>query len=116
VELLDSCIERVEAINPAVNAIVTKSYERARLEVRAAERAVMRGDQLGLLHGLPAAIKDLNKTAGIRTTFGSSLYRDHVPLADEGVVQRMRQQGAIILGKTTPAVYCRRPFCHCRVC
>lgn len=100
VELLESCIERTESVNPAVNAIVTKSYERARKEAVAAESAVMRGEPLGLLHGLPAVIKDLNETAGIRTTFCSPLFRDHIPTQDEGVVARMRQQGAIVLGKS----------------
>jgi amidase len=100
VELLESCIERIEAVNPAVNAIVTKSYERAREEAKRAEVAVMKGEKLGLLHGLPAAIKDLNETAGIRTTFGSPLFENHVPCDDEGVVARIRGQGAIILGKT----------------
>ncbi|KJC50617.1 hypothetical protein UB31_12285 [Bradyrhizobium sp. LTSP849] len=100
VELLESCIEQIEWVNPAVNAIVTKSYERARQEAKRAEVAVMKGEKLGLLHGLPAAIKDLNETADIRTTFASPLFKDHVPKEDEAVVARMRAQGAIILGKT----------------
>ena len=67
VELLDSCIARTEAVNPALNAVVTKAYDRARVEARAAEAAVMSGEALGVLHGLPAVVKDLNDTAGIRT-------------------------------------------------
>ena len=100
VELLESCIERTEAVNPAVNAIVTKAYDRARAEARAAEDAVMRGERLGLLYGLPAVIKDLNDTQGIRTTYGSPLYRDHVPESDDPIVARMRGQGAVVFGKT----------------
>ncbi len=100
VELLESCIERTEAVNPAVNAIVTKAYDLARAEARAAEAALMRGEPLGLLHGLPAVIKDLNDTKGIRTTYGSPRYRDHVPESDDPVVARMRRHGAVIFGKT----------------
>ena len=69
VELVDACIERIERINPGVNAIAATCYERARLEARAAEKAVLRGERLGLLHGLPAGIKDLEETAGLLTTF-----------------------------------------------
>lgn len=100
VELLESCLSRIEQVNPAVNAIVTLAKERARTEARAAEEAVIRGAPLGLLHGLPAAIKDLNETAGIRTTFGSPLHRDHVPVEDDVIVARLRQQGTVVLGKT----------------
>lgn len=83
-----------------MNAVVTFAFERARAEARAAEDAVVRGAPLGLLHGLPAAIKDLNETAGIRTTFGSPLHRNHVPVEDDVIVSRMRRHGAIVLGKT----------------
>lgn len=101
VELLESCIERIEAVNPAVNAVVTKAYDSARLEAKAAEAAVRRGESLGLLHGLPVVIKDLNETKGIRTTYGGSpLYKDHVPQSDDPVVARLRRHGAVILGKT----------------
>lgn len=100
VDLLESCIEQIEAINPAVNAIVTKAYDQAREQAKAAEAAVLRGEPLGLLHGLPAVIKDLNDTKGIRTTYCSPLYKDHVPDSDDPVVARMRRQGAVILGKT----------------
>src|SRR3546814_5604891 len=68
VELLESCIERIEAVNPAINAVVTKDYDRARKAAKAAEDAVMRGEKLGALHGLPMGVKDLTNTAGMRTT------------------------------------------------
>ncbi len=100
VELVASCIERTEALDPSLNAMVTKSYERARTEARAAEKAVLNGDDLGLLHGLPVGIKDLEATAGIRTTLGSKLYADHVPSQDQGAVANIRAAGGIILGKT----------------
>jgi amidase len=100
VELLEACIERTEAVNPALNAVVTKAYDLARIEARAAEQAVMSGGELGLLHGLPSLIKDLNDTKGIRTTYGSPLYRNHVPTTDDPIVARMRRQGAVIFGKT----------------
>ena len=100
VDLLEACIAQIEAINPQINAVVTKSYERARLEAKEAERAISEGRSLGLLHGLPAVIKDLNETKGIRTTYASPLFKDHVPTSDDPVVARLRQQGAIIVGKT----------------
>ena len=100
VELLDSCIDRIEALNPSLNAIVNPCLERARAEAAAAERAVVRGDALGRLHGLALGVKDLNHVAGVRTTFGSPLYADFVPEKDEGVVARMREAGAIVVGKT----------------
>lgn len=100
VELLESCIARIEAVDDAVNAMVARDVDRARAAARAAEQAVMRGDALGLLHGLPVAIKDLEETAGLRTTFGSPLFRDNVPAADERSVASLRAAGAIVLGKT----------------
>lgn len=99
-ELVESCIARIEQVNPAVNAVVATCFERARAEARAATAAVMRGDALGPLHGLPLGVKDLNDTAGLVTTYGSPLYRDHVPERDELLVARLRRAGAIVLGKT----------------
>jgi amidase len=100
VELLDACIERIEAVNPTVNAIVATCYERAREEARAAERAVMQGEPLGALHGLPFGVKDLNYTEGVRTTFGSLIHKDFVPQEDERMVADLRAAGAILVGKT----------------
>ena len=100
VELTESCIERIETVDGSLNAIVTKSYDRARAEARQAEKSVMDGEELGLLHGLPVGVKDLEATAEIRTTSGSRLYADHVPAADQGVVANIRGAGGIILGKT----------------
>lgn len=100
VELLDACIERITQLNPGVNAVTATCYERARAEAKAAEAAVMRGERLGLLHGLPTGIKDLEDTAGLLTTYGSPLYWDHVPEHDGGMVARVRAQGAIVVAKT----------------
>ncbi len=100
VELLDSCLERIGAVNPALNAIVAMDETGAKAAAKAAEAAVMRGDELGLLHGLPLGIKDLQATGGLRTTWGSLIYKDHVPERDEATVANLREQGAVILAKT----------------
>ena len=100
VELLEACIERIERINPAVNAVTAVCYDRARKEAKAAEKAALHGEPLGLLHGLPTGIKDLDETGGLLTTFGSPLYRDFVPERDNAMVARVRGAGAIVVGKT----------------
>ena len=79
VELLASCLARIERVNPALNAMVALDRARAAAAAAAAEAAVLRGADLGPLHGLPIGIKDLNPTAGLRTTFGSERFADHVP-------------------------------------
>ena len=99
-DLLESCIARVDAANPAINAIVATDFERARHEAAVAAQAVRDGAELGPLHGLPVGIKDLNATEGLRTTWGSTLYADHVPEMDEPMVARLRRAGAIIAAKT----------------
>jgi Asp-tRNA(Asn)/Glu-tRNA(Gln) amidotransferase A subunit family amidase len=100
VEVLASCRARAERVDGAVNAFVATCWERAEAEAQAAERAVMTGKTLGPLHGLPIAIKDLALTAGLRTTFGSPQFADHVPEADERQVWAVREAGAIVIGKT----------------
>jgi amidase len=100
VELLEACIARIEAVNPFVNAVTATCFERARGEAKAAERAVLDGRSLGLLHGLPLGVKDLEATEGLLTTQGSRLYRNHVPAADNVLVARLRAAGAIVVGKT----------------
>src|SRR4051794_5443157 len=82
VELLEACIARIEQVNPAVNAVTATDFGRAREAARAAEAAVLAGEALGPLHGLPVGVKDLSDTAGLQTTYGSPLYRDHVPERD----------------------------------
>ena len=100
VELLASCIARIEALDPAVNAIAAKAYGRARTEANAAEAAVLSGAPLGPLHGLPIGIKDLQDTEGVLTTHGSPLYRSHVPARDSAQVALVRSAGAIVTAKT----------------
>jgi len=100
VELLESCLERIDAVNGAVNAIVAIDREQALATARWAEKAVRGDDGNGLLHGLPLAVKDLEDTAGLRTTYGSLLYEDHVPKQDHLAVGNARAQGAVIVGKT----------------
>ncbi len=99
-ELLDAHLSVIARVNPKLNAVVTLAADHARDAAEAAEAAVMRGDELGLLHGLPVAIKDTTRTAGIRTTFGSPLFADHVPEEDAEVVRRLKAAGAVITAKT----------------
>lgn len=100
VELLRCCIRQIETFNPAVNAICATDFERAESAARAAESAVMRGDPLGLLHGIPVGIKDLEDTAGLLTTCGNVALRAQVPDHDALLVQRLRAAGAIVTAKT----------------
>ena len=100
VEVMRSCIARTKAVDGALNAMVTPAFDTALSAARKAEDAVMRGDDLGLIHGLPVAVKDLDATAGIRTTYGSRLHQNDIPDADQGAVARFREQGGIVIGKT----------------
>ncbi len=100
VELLDAHLARIEQVNPALNAIVTLVPDAARAAAREADAALGRGDEVGCLHGLPIAHKDLFETRGIRTTFGSTVFAEHVPDADALIVERLRAAGAITIGKT----------------
>lgn len=99
-ELLAAHLERIAAIDPAVNAIVTLTPERAHEEAAAADERLARGEPLGPLHGLPIAFKDMVMTAGVRSTMGSTLLADHVPTEDDLIVERLREAGAITIGKT----------------
>lgn len=99
-ELLESCIGRIETVDHAVNAMVARDFDRARSAAKAADAAVVRGDTLPALHGLPIGIKDLEPTAGLRTTFGSLLFKDNVPAKDMRLVAAIRAAGAIVVGKT----------------
>src|SRR3981081_1174326 len=99
-ECLDAHLATIARVNPRLNAIVTLVADGARGLAQQAESAVMRGEKLGSLHGLPVAIKDITPTAGIRTTYGSPLFKDHVPTEDAEAVRRLKVSGAIVLGKT----------------
>ena len=100
VELTELFLKRINELNPKLNAYLTVTGDEAMEAARAAERSVTNGDEVGPLHGVPISIKDLESTAGIRTTFGSLIYKDHFPDRDSVAVERVRGSGAIILGKT----------------
>jgi amidase len=99
-EVVSAHIARIEAFDPAINAVVTRTFEAALARAAAADDALAGGGALGLLHGLPVAHKDLAETDGVRTTYGSPLFAENVPKRDALVVQRMARAGAISLGKT----------------
>jgi amidase len=99
-ELVEDCLDRIETVDPKLNAVVTVAADRAREEAANADRVAARGRSLGPLHGLPVAIKDLQATEGIRTTLGSAEFADHVPTADAGIVAKIRAAGGIVIGKT----------------
>jgi amidase len=100
-EVMQAVLARIDAVNPAVNAYVTVARESALAEARRATRALgRRGTPLRPLHGIPVSIKDLTATKGIRTTWGSEFYKDHVPDRDDLVVERLKAAGAIVVGKT----------------
>jgi amidase len=100
VEVVEAHLARIEAVNPQINAIVTLVPERALAEAAELDARAARGEPLGLLHGLPVAVKDLMDTAGIRTTYGSRVHADHVPERDALIVTRLRAAGAVVIGKT----------------
>jgi len=98
-DVAGACLARVERLNPTLNAIVTLN-PRAIEDAHELDRRMARGEEPGLLCGLTAGIKDVTPVAGLRTTFGSTLYADYVPSEDALVVKRLRAAGAVILGKT----------------
>ena len=99
VEVLDACTARVERLNGELNAVVTPNPS-ARDEALELERRIGRGEDVGILAGLPTGIKDVTQVGGVRCTFGSPLFAEHVPAEDALVVRRLREAGAVILGKT----------------
>jgi len=99
-EVIEAHLEQIERINPAVNAIVTLVAEQALEAADNADRVLGKGEPSGVLHGLPLGVKDLVHTKGIRTTYGSPIYKDFVPDSDALIVEREKAAGAIIVGKT----------------
>ena len=97
--LVESCLARIEAVEPRLNAFITLTAELAREQARQAEREIEAGRYKGPLHGMPVAVKDLFATKGIRTTAGSRILADWVPDEDATVVRKLRQAGAVLLGK-----------------
>jgi len=106
VELVDAVLARIERVNPRLGAYVTVTGDEARRAARAAERALTRkGARLGPLHGIPFSVKDLVATKGVRTTFGTPLYRDNVPTESAPMVTRLEAAGAIMVGKTNTPTF-----------
>ena len=105
VEIMDAVLARIDALNPQLNAFLAIDPEGALAAARQAEAAVMRGDELGVLHGLPVSIKDLEPTAGLRCTYGSKFYADNIATTDGLVTERVKAAGGIITGKTNTPHY-----------
>jgi len=101
VEITRAVLARAERLQPSLNCFITLCGDEALAQARRAEQAVMAGEPLGLLHGVPFTVKDLVNTQGVRTTFGAIPHQDNVPDQDAVAVARLRAQGAILIGKTT---------------
>ena len=115
VELVDALLDRIDRVNPTVNAYCTVTADAARAAAREAAAEARSGNDLGLLHGVPYSLKDLTPTRGIRTTMGSKIFEQNVPDYDGLLVQRMRAAGAILLGKTNTPEFGCKPFTDNRV-
>jgi amidase len=102
-ELTQFMLERIDTVNPALNAVVEIRREEALVDASAADDAVARGDELGPLHGLPMTVKESFNVSGMHTTWGNPTFKDYVADWDATVVSRLRRAGAIIVGKTNPA-------------
>lgn len=100
VEIAEAVLERIERINPRINAFMTVTADLAREQAKAAEARALRGELIGPLDGIPFTIKDLEATAGIRTTYGSLWTKDYIPSEDGSVAERLRSTGGVLLGKT----------------
>ena len=100
VALVQHCLDRIEALNPALNAFITVTTELAHEQARSAERDIRDGQWRGPLHGVPVAVKDFYDTAGIRTTAGFEHFQNRVPSKDAEMVARLHDAGAVLVGKT----------------
>ena len=101
-EVVDAVLDRLERVNPDINAFVTVLSDQARKAARQAQEQLAHGtDDLPALHGIPVTVKDLTNTAGVRTTYGSVTFADHVPNEDSVAWARIKAAGAILIGKTT---------------
>ncbi len=105
VELVAAALHRIEELNPELNAFLAVDADQAMAAARDAERAMTTGAALGQLHGLPVAVKDLEATRGLATSYGALAFRDDVPDSDSAVVARLRRAGAIIVGKTNTPLF-----------
>ncbi|MHA2268045.1 MAG: amidase [Promethearchaeota archaeon] len=99
-ELTEIIIERIEKINPVINAFCTPTFDLARDLAKKADVAVIKGEELGILHGIPTSIKDSVDVKGVRTTSGCKAFENHIPKEDDIAVKRLKEAGVVILGKT----------------
>ncbi len=104
-ELLETCLVRVERLNPGLNAVVTLDAAVARSRADAADARRAGRGAVGALHGLPATIKDSFETAGLRTTCGAPIYSKHVPMTNAEAVQRLEDAGSLVFGKTNVPIH-----------
>jgi Asp-tRNA(Asn)/Glu-tRNA(Gln) amidotransferase A subunit family amidase len=111
VEIMAAVLARIEALNPRLNAFLAVNADGARQAAQQAEAAVMRGEALGLLHGLPVSIKDLEPSAGLRCTYGSKFFEQHIAEVDGMVTRRVKAAGGIVLGKTNTSHYGHKDMC-----
>ena len=105
VELTEAVLARIDAVNPRLNAFCLVAHDVARRLAREAEIAVLKGEPLGALHGVPVSVKDVLFTRGMRTTGGSRLYAELIPEVDAVSVGRLKAAGAVLLGKTTTSEF-----------
>ena len=111
VELTEAVLARIERLNPILNAFLTVTPEIAREAAKAAETRAMRFERRGPLDGIPYSIKDLEATAGVRTTFGSKFFEHNVPAEDGAVAARMKATGGVLLGKTNTPHFGYKDMC-----
>ena len=111
VEVTDAVLARIERLNPKLNAFLTVTADLAREQARASEARALRGELIGPLDGIPYSLKDLEPTAGIRTTFGSKWFVDNVPTEDGTVAARLKPTGAVLLGKTNTPNFGYKDMC-----
>jgi aspartyl-tRNA(Asn)/glutamyl-tRNA(Gln) amidotransferase subunit A len=100
VEVAEKIIERIEKINPKINAYCTPTFDLARAQAKKADENIKKGEQVGLLNGIPTSIKDIMPVKGVRTTFGSKLYENYIPEENYVAVQRLLDAGCVLLGRT----------------
>jgi Asp-tRNA(Asn)/Glu-tRNA(Gln) amidotransferase A subunit family amidase len=111
VEIVEAVLDRIERLNPRLNAFLTVTPDLARQQARAAEERAVRSELRGPLDGIPCSIKDLEPTAGVRTTFGSKWFEHNVPTEDGAVAGRLRSAGMILLGKTNTPNFGHKDMC-----
>ena len=98
-EITRECLARIDELSPKLNAFITVTAEAALAEAALAEHEIMRGEWRGPLHGIPIGLKDIIDTAGVPTTAASNLFRNRIPAEDAEVTTRLKQAGAVLLGK-----------------